>query len=208
VVVQYEKTVGLLRRVLHRLVSNPWLFDRVQYLLGYGQILRHCRPYLVQTDNQIILDVGAGTGNLAPLSPRSTLYIWLDNDPQKLQGFKAKWPFGLAMLGDATRIGLKNKSVGYALCVDLTHHLSDNDLILLFRELARVVKEKLIFVDAVENKRSKISNFLWKYDKGSHPRSLKVLYSAIESWFEVEHIEHFSMYHRYVLCVGIPKHHT
>jgi SAM-dependent methyltransferase len=165
-------------------------------------------PYLVQMGNQIVLDVGAGTGNVAPLLPRSSIYIWLDNDSQKLRGFKAKWPFGLGVLGDATRIGLKDKSVGYALCVALTHHLSDNELNFLFRELARVVKEKLILVDPVENKRSKVSNFLWKYDRGSHPRSPKALYSIIEPWFEVEYVEHFAVYHHYVLWVAIPKRHN
>ncbi len=156
-------------------------------------------------DNQVVLDVGAGTGNIAQLLPQSTIYIGLDNDPKKLRGYKAKWPFGLAILGDATRIGLKDKSVSYAFCVDLAHHLSDNELSFLFRELARVVKRKLIFVDPIENKKSKISNLLWKYDRGSHPRSPKALYSTMESWFEVEHIEHFAVYHHYILCIGIPK---
>jgi hypothetical protein len=45
-------------------------------------------PYLVQVENQFVLDVGAGTGNFAWLLPPAATYLWLDNDLQKLGGFK------------------------------------------------------------------------------------------------------------------------
>jgi ubiquinone/menaquinone biosynthesis C-methylase UbiE len=162
-------------------------------------------PYLMQAENQIVLDVGAGTGNFAPLLPRSATYLWLDNDMQKLRGFKKKWSSGLATLGDATRIGLKDKSVDYALCIALAHHLSDIELPLLFSELARVVRRKLIFLDPVEYKRSWISNLAWRYDQGSYPRSVQVLRSAMEPWFEVEKIENYAIYHHYLLCISTPR---
>jgi len=188
------------------MVSHPWVFDRVQSLLGYKRICRCLVPYFKQTENHLVLDIGAGTGTLAPLLPRSTTYLWLDNDPQKLAGFKTKGPSGFAILGDATYICLKDRGVDYALCVHLAHHLSNTQLRLLLSELARVVKRKLIFFDALEYKGAKISNLLWKFDRGSYPRSTEVLLSAMEPWFHIEQMEHLAIYHHYVLLVGIPRH--
>lgn len=160
---------------------------------------------LQQMENQIVLDVGAGTGNYASILPPSVTYLWLDNDTQKLRSFKKKWPAGLATIGDATQIGLKDKSVDYVFCVDLSHHLSDLELPLLFAEIARISKQKFIFLDAVKYKKSVISNLLWKVDRGSYPRSDEMICSFIERWFELEQIEHYTIYHRYLLCVGRPK---
>jgi SAM-dependent methyltransferase len=188
------------------IVSNPCVFNQVQYLFGFKENCRRFAPYLAQTDSQIVLEVGAGTGNLAPLLPRSATYLWLDNDLKKLQGFGSRWPTGLAILGDATRICLKDKSVDYALCIGLTHHLTGIELPLLFNELARVIRQRLIFQDGVVNGESKISNLLWKYDRGRYPRSAHDLCSAIEPWFEIEQEELYTIYHRYILCVGKPRH--
>jgi ubiquinone/menaquinone biosynthesis C-methylase UbiE len=129
----------------------------------------------------------------------------MDNDVKKLRGFKGKWPFHLALLGDATRIGLKDKSVDYAICIALSHHLPEPDLFILFSELARVVRKKLIFLDAVKDNGSKISHWLWKFDRGSYPRPSYILFSAIETWFKAEHIEHYLIQHEYVLYIGIPR---
>jgi len=174
--------------------------------MGLRQHWPRLAPYLAQTGGQIVLDIGAGTGNYTSLLPQSATYLGLDIDPKKLQAFEAKWPFGLAIVGDATRICLKDKSVDYALCVALSHHLLDSQLSLLFGELARVVRQGLIFLDAVEYKESKISNLLWKYDRGSYPRSMEALCGAIERWFEIEEIERYAIYHHYILCMGKPRH--
>jgi hypothetical protein len=48
--------------------------------------------------------------------------IWLDNDRQKLHGFQTRASaLVLAVLGDGTRIGLRDKSVDYATCIAVTH---------------------------------------------------------------------------------------
>jgi ubiquinone/menaquinone biosynthesis C-methylase UbiE len=186
--------VSLLQRFIHRFAANPRIYDLIQCIAGSGKIYQNLIPYLAQAENLIVLDIGAGTGNLTTILPRSAKYIWMDCDTKKLEGFKAKKLPGLVILGDATKIPLKDKSVDYAICIFVAHHLSNAELDLLLGEIARIIRRKLIFLDPLEHKESIISNLMWRYDRGSHPRQSYAICSAIKSYFEIEHIEHYKIY--------------
>ena len=192
--------------LLHRAVAKPWVYDRVQMLFGLKQTHQRLAPYLAETHHKTVLDVGAGTGLYRSLVPETARYIWLDIDPEKLKGFQRGHTLHAAVLGDATQLCLHDHSVDFAFCFALSHHLSNQQLTLLFSELARVVREKMIFQDALDCPDSLVSRLLWKYDRGSYPRSAQALCSAIEPWFEVEQTERYTIYHHYILCVGKPRH--
>lgn len=195
----------MLQGIAHRIVSIPWVFDFTQRFLGLQESFRRLEPWLVETAGKIVLDVGAGTGNFSPLVRRSAMYLALDNDDEKLHGLRAKKIAGNLILGDATRLSLADQSVDYVLCIALAHHLTDSELPVLFTELARVVRVGIVFLDPVEHKTSQVSNFLWRYDRGSYPRSKDTLIAELQLKFELEHIEHYKIYHDYLLCVGRPK---
>ena len=188
--------------LLHRIVSRPWVYDRVQMLLGLSRTHQRLTPYLADAVDQTILDVGAGTGLVKRLLPEGSNYIWFDKDPLKLEGYKPRRNAHHAVLGDATQICLKDQSVDLTLCISLLHHLSDEHLSLLFDELARVTRQRLIFLDPVEHSTSRISKLLWRYDRGAYPRSGDALCSRINQWFEIEQIERYAIYHQYLLCVA------
>jgi ubiquinone/menaquinone biosynthesis C-methylase UbiE len=152
----------------------------------------------------VILDIGGGTGNSISVVPSAGDYIWLDNDPLKLQGFRRKHPTLTAIIGDATSIPLRDKSVDDVLCTFVMHHLTDRQLSQFFQETARVVRKKLILLDPVERKNSMVSRTLWKYDRGSHPRSVETLCAAMSTSFSIEQSERFAVWHEYLLCVGSP----
>jgi ubiquinone/menaquinone biosynthesis C-methylase UbiE len=173
--------------------------------MGREKTIRRLKPYLAETGGRIVLDVGGGTGNLGTIVPLTATYISFDNDWQKHKGFKRKWPAALAIQGDATSICLQNKSVDYATCIAVTHHLTDEQLPLLFRELSRVVTCKLIFLDAVKSEVSKIGTILWRYDRGAYPRSAQALTTMLQRYFEIEEIEQYTVYHTYILCSAKPK---
>src|SRR5207248_3958899 len=77
-------------RVLHRAVARPAVYDVVQRLAGREAVYRRLRAALAGLRGMSILDVGAGTGALARVIPKSAHYIWLDSDVRKLGGFRAK----------------------------------------------------------------------------------------------------------------------
>jgi ubiquinone/menaquinone biosynthesis C-methylase UbiE len=195
----------VLTDIVHRIVSNPRIYDGVQRLAGRDRNFERLSPHLADASGKTLLDIGGGTGECARIAPASATYIWLDNDPEKLSGFRAKFAHEWALLGEANQIGLKDKSVDIAVCMAVSHHLTDHQLSCALREVARVCRQKLIFLDAIRQETSTVSNLLWKYDRGSHPRTAGALRSSIAQYFSIEHEELYSIYHHYWLCTAKPK---
>ena len=152
-----------------------------------------------------MLDIGAGTGNVASALPKTAEYIWLDNDPGKLRGFSSKGIGGKTLLCDATEIPLPDKSVDYATCVDVAHHLSDEEFAAVLQELARVVRTRLVLLDAVWWPASRVSRILWSLDRGAYPRTTDALFAAVGRRFEANAEEQFAVFHRYLLIAAQPR---
>ena len=149
------------------------------------------------------MDIGAGTGALEAYLPRSSRYIWVDNDTEKLRGYLSRGG-GMAVLGSALDLGLAPKSVEQALCIAVAHHLADRELSRAFRGIARVVRHRLIFLDPLDCPRL-MSRMLWSIDRGSFPRSAEVLRKFLAESYVVEQAEVFTVLHRYLVCVAKPK---
>jgi SAM-dependent methyltransferase len=191
--------------LFRRVVSDPRIYDAVQRLCGLEHTRQRLRPLLAETARSLVLDVGAGTGLVMPLLPPSARYIWLDNDPDKLRGALSAAERLRGMLGDATRLGLRDRSVDVAICFAMSHHLTDAELEAMLAELARVIRERLVFLDAVVVPRSPRSRLLWALDRGRHPRTLPTLRTAIERHFAIRTLEQYAVYHRYLLCTAAPR---
>ena len=50
--------------LLHRIVSHPAAYDRIQRAAGVGIVHRHVAPWLRFTPGALVLDVGGRTGRL------------------------------------------------------------------------------------------------------------------------------------------------
>ena len=193
-------------QLAHKLVAYPQVYDLVQNLVGVKQVQGHMQPFLAHLENQLVLDVGSGTGLYRSVLPAEVDYIGLDLDPMKLVGLQERVQDRLGiLLADATRICLQDKCVDVALCVFLGHHLTDEQVKALMRELARVVNGHLLFVEPLNRPQSKVSNLLWFYDRGSHPRTLSTWQSFLKRDFDIEEQQVFSIYDEYLLCWCKPK---
>jgi len=199
----------LLRRISDTLTSSPKIYDLIQRLAGFNIVAPLLRRHFEVIDGFTILDVGAGTALYLPLFLESTQYIWSDIDRQKLEGFRDRARSRtstntLGVMCDSLNMAFKDKSVDYALCADMSHHIADEDLEKLFAELSRVVRKQLIFLDAVKSPRL-IARILWALDRGAHPRPEADLMSTLERYFNVDSKQSYQIYHRYVLCSCSPK---
>lgn len=194
----------MLRPLLHRIVAQPAVYDTVQRLAGYKVTLRRLQPVLAETADQSVLDVGAGTGLYVAALPASARYLWLDNDTDKLRGFQARTGRKVALIGDGTQIGLRDKSVDYAICIAVMHHLDALQFQQLLAELARVVRKRLFLLDALATD-AWTSTLLWRYDRGSTPHTAQQLTDAVATYFDIEQSDSYAIYHRYLLLTARPK---
>src|SRR5439155_24151670 len=103
-----------------------------------------------------------------------------------------------AVLGDATNLPLRDRSVDWAICVSVSHHLDDHGFGLMLDELRRVTRDRVVFLDAVASPAVR-SRLLWRYDRGRHPRPVEVLRRELSSRFEIVSAEEFTTLHRYLL---------
>ena len=194
----------MVTRLAHRVAAHPAVYDAIQRTVGTPRTRELLRENLASADGKTVLDVGAGTGRFRDTLPPRAKYIWLDNDPEKLAGFKAKRPDDETVLADATDLPLEDKSVDYAVCVAVAHHLPDAALPRLVGELARVTRERLLFMDPVRSDGA-IPRLLWRFDRGTHPRSADELVAALGERFEVANVERYWKRHHYVFCMAAPK---
>lgn len=193
-----------LARILHRIVAVPAVYNLVQKLAGMEHSRRRLRNALQETTG-LLLDIGAGTGNYVDLLPPDALYLWFDNDAQKLDGFRRKHARRLAVLGDAAAIPIRDGGVDYAMSIAVSHHLTDDQLDRFLASLSHICRRGFIFLDALDQPHSRISRLLWRYDRGSHPRTPEALRAHIGRHFVIQREELYRIYHSYLLCTAIPK---
>lgn len=186
------------------LLENPRVYDALQVLAGRHITHRRLRRAVAEARQQTVLDVGAGTGNLARLLPEGAIYWALDNDPAKLGRLSAKVPEARCLESSALDIDLPDGAVDWTVCVALSHHLDDEQLPQLFAELARVTRRRLVFLDSLWTSRPGIAKLMWRYDRGSHPRTAETLLAGLSRHFDLERVERFQVFHQFVLCSARP----
>jgi SAM-dependent methyltransferase len=194
--------------ILHRFVSIPWVYNQVQKLAGIEYVRKRLAAQIAQLDDvTTILDLGGGTGLNRDLWSPDSIYLCLDIDRVKLQGFLQNQPDGIALLADGSQIPLKANSLDIVICISVLHHLSDPLITGMIHESARVLKSsgRFILLDPVWAPARPLGRLLWKYDRGSDPRSAESLLNLISTQYKIDHKESFSVFHEYFLCVASKK---
>lgn len=191
------------------LAAQPRLYDLIQYLVGAPKVRRRVAQRVARFDrstnsHRLVIDIGGGTGLNHALIPHGVIYICLDLDPLKLEGFLKKYPGGIGLLGDGLFTPLSNGCADIIFATAVAHHIPNVDLMQLFHECVRILSPggRFVFLDPVWNPQRMAGRWLWKYDRGSFPRSTPQLLSAIEKNFTILHSETFAIYHEYLLCIA------
>lgn len=199
-----ERRPSALARLRYAVLGNPRLYDFHQKHGGGRPIAAQVGNALDDVGDATLLDVGAGTGMVASLVQAETRYVWLDNDSLKLRGFIAKSIDGFAVLGDAARLPLGDRTADWTVMVEVSHHLPNDALGACLDEVARVTRDRFVFVDALRGNRLR-SKLLWQFDLGRYPRSERELVDALKVSFDVQEVERFRVNHDHILCVCRPR---
>ena len=199
----------MLTELLHRAASRAVVYDAIQLVAGAAPLLdkRLAENLGHLPSRPTILDVGGGTGLPPSLWPEGTTYVCLDIDSLKLAGFVGKKRPGSPVQADATRLPLQGETVDLVVCKNVSHHLTDEQLPRLFGESARVLKRggRMLFIDAVLAPERFRSRLLWRYDRGSHPRTSEVLKEAMAKELEIQKWDDFAHHFRYVFLAGVKQ---
>lgn len=122
-----------------------------------------------------VLDVGCGTGILAPLYS-SKKYLGVDVDKKAIGYAKKKYPKYKFKFGDATILNLKKK-FKLITVIGVIHHLNNKQTKDAFFQIkSHLAKDgKAVVVEAIPpiSKINIIGKLLRSFDKGHHVRKLK-----------------------------------
>jgi ubiquinone/menaquinone biosynthesis C-methylase UbiE len=192
----------MLRCYIHHLVSLPAIYDLSQKLAGgdFSQaVLKKELSILPKTGSA--LDVGGGTGLIRPLLPNTWKYTCLDCDPQKLKGFKEKYPTDKIINASATDIPAPDESYDLCILSCVSHHLETSELKCALNEISRVLRKGglLMFYDAIWNPKNIKGKLLWFLDRGSFPRPENELEGLLKKKYFIRRKRSFKVFHEYII---------
>jgi ubiquinone/menaquinone biosynthesis C-methylase UbiE len=190
------------------LASNPRIYElshRVARTHSLDSVLfAHTRDV---SSCSSVLDVGGGAGSAQNLWSSDCLYVCLDIDQAMVRAFRPRRPLSQALLADAIHMPLGDGSVDQVLCKFVCHHIPDDRLGRLFQETRRVLKQSgsLLLIEPIWRSDSRVSRLLWRYDRGSHPRTPESLSSSVSEHFVIQHTERLKTWHTFAFYVATPK---
>lgn len=175
----------------------------MQIVAGRNRVIKRVRAATGSLPAGRTLDVGSASGRVGlglGMSP-----VCLDNDFLPLSDRRRRGTLDLAVQGDAARLPFVGKAFELTLCTAVSHHLDDAALACALAEIDRVTSRTFLFFDATRNESRWLSRWLWRFDRGRHPRSENQLQQALERRFLPRATARFAVFHTYFLFLGTPR---
>lgn len=160
---------GLVTRLVHAAARNTALFHYTRWIAYLGVAPRLVAALELGRDERL-LDIGCGTGFFARLARGP--YVGFDTAlPSLAFGRRHHADDRHAFLVmSATHLGLADASIDRALIVNVAHHLTDDILDALLRDLRRVVTKRVVLVDLDPDNGNPLENWFMDRDRGAFLR--------------------------------------
>lgn len=167
-----------MKLVVNEISKNPYVYNIIQWLLNskkgrqqmYDAITG--RINLKDDHHQTVLDVGCGTGEYSMFFKDG--YCGIDNDATYLNYARKKYGDKFFEMS-ATALSFPDEKFDYVFCVNLLHHLTDEEVHTTLEEMKRVCKKggEVYIMDAVYKKMNLIGNLLLFLDPGGNGRTFE-----------------------------------
>lgn len=136
------------RNMLFKLGDVPWCNYYLQKLahLGDFTFTKEVQTLLKPEAEEKILDMGSGLGVYSKIAK---FYVGVDISEEQLRFAKRRFAVGgnkYFVLGDIKEIEFSYKSFDKSMCIQVMHHLNDQDSIAFLEKLANFTKKKVLLI--------------------------------------------------------------
>ena len=190
-----------LNGALHRITAYPRVYDALQVVAGRPLVAAVLRKWLAH-ERGLVIDVGGGTGTLKSLLPSAVRHVCVDTDGMKLSGYVRKFTDAVALYGDAMQLPIRSGIAPLVTLIAVSHHLTDAEFDAALAEIARIQAPagSLYFFDALLVPERLASRFMWRRDRGAHPRTTEEIIGRLQKHFTVVDRFEYTLWHRYLAC--------
>lgn len=193
---------------LYRLLSNPWVYQTFQTLVGTPKLYRSMAhkivlPEILQQNQRgqtyHLIDVGCGPGEVLSFLPvEGFQYTGYDLSPQYIEqarqrfGYRAQFYCQIFDEKSVLEIGAQVDGV---LAIGLLHHLEDEVVLQLLKQIQSTLKPhgKLFTVDCCYTEtQSPLARWIIQHDRGQHVRTPEKYVALVnrvfsKTTYEVQH---------------------
>jgi ubiquinone/menaquinone biosynthesis C-methylase UbiE len=183
-----------MNKFISLLLSSPVFFNSIRNILAGDQTntKNFVSKYLKENKVKTILDVGCGTGDFAPCTPKNASYTGVDISEQYLDFAQKKYGSKnkVFLNQDVTDINFySKKKYDGVLFVSMLHHLSDKELEKMLPVIKKITKGVIIIADIIPNPPGMLRKFLVKLDQGKYVRRQEAKLKILKKYFKVVHTE-------------------
>lgn len=180
-----EPTKGAVIRLVELVLASGAAFHYGRIPTYFGTVPR-VEAVLALASGESLLDVGCGTGLFAPVA-RGT-YVGIDTARAYLRFGQRRAENGthffVAM--SVLDLGFAPRTFDKAIVVNLVHHLDAAAVDQLLIELNRIVRRKVVLMDAAPEAANRFERFLLRHDRGDYIRDRAALRALLGRHFEIE----------------------
>ena len=164
-------------------VLEALVFHYGRFLGNGSRALREVRAALEATPDERVLDLGCGTGHFCQAVPGD--YLGIDLHPGYVAFARWRWGTPRRRFEVVNLVDLEGTPFECAIMVNCLHHLSDDDARAVFQRLARLVRRRLVVVDADLEASNRLQRFLLDHDRGDYVRPVPAQRRLLEPSFRV-----------------------
>lgn len=166
-----------------------WLDDFFIKIITFNlYVVRKIIRQYSGSSTKSVLDLGCGTGSLAPLFSKK-YYVGVDIDEKAIKYAKSKYHGYHFVVGDATRLDIKKK-FPLIVIVGVLHHINDRDVDKTSQIIVQHLTSggRVVIIEAIYpiHTWNVLGRFLRLIDRGMYIRDMVSYKSILEKHLEVD----------------------